>query len=96
VKHADSKERHIFETIYRDSRASFVDYEDSSHEESTICTEYYAPCLSYDAAVQGTVPFTDGMEINAQGQVVGINIGDQTILSKSRCSGKLRAVSTSG
>jgi hypothetical protein len=35
--------------------------------------------LSYDGPVQGSVPFTEGKEINAHGQVVGIDSGDDGI-----------------
>lgn len=47
-------------------------------EHGFVCTKS-ASCFSYDGPVQGTVPFTDGKEINARGQVVGINVGDDGI-----------------
>ena len=50
----------------------------SGIEHGFVCPKS-APCFSYDGPVQGTVPFTDGKEINAHGQVVGINVGDDGI-----------------
>jgi uncharacterized membrane protein len=50
----------------------------SGIEHGFVCPKS-APCFSYDAPIQGSVPFTDGKEINAHGQVVGINIGDDGI-----------------
>ncbi len=50
----------------------------SGIEHGFVCPKS-APCFSYDAPIQGTVPFTDGKEINAHGQVVGINIGDDGV-----------------
>ena len=50
----------------------------SGIEHGFVCPKS-APCFSYDAPIQGTVPFTDGKEINALGQVVGINVGDDGI-----------------
>jgi uncharacterized membrane protein len=50
----------------------------SGIEHGFVCPKS-APCFSYDAPIQGNVPFTDGKEINAHGQVVGINIGNDGI-----------------
>lgn len=50
----------------------------SGIEHGFVCPKS-APCFSYDGPIQGSVPFTDGKEINAHGQVVGINIGDDGI-----------------
>jgi uncharacterized membrane protein len=50
----------------------------SGIEHGFVCPKS-APCFSYDAPIQGNVPFTDGKEINAHGQVVGINVGDDGI-----------------
>ena len=50
----------------------------SGIEHGFVCPKS-APCFSYDAPIQEKVPFTDGKEINAHGQVVGINIGDDGI-----------------
>ncbi len=50
----------------------------SGIEHGFVCPKS-APCFSYDGPIQGSVPFTDGKEINAQGQVVGINVGDDGI-----------------
>jgi len=50
----------------------------SGIEHGFVCPKS-APCFSYDGPIQGTFPFTDGKEINAHGQVVGINIGDDGI-----------------
>jgi uncharacterized membrane protein len=47
-------------------------------EHGFVCPKS-APCFSYDGPIQGIFPFTDGKEINAHGQVVGINIGDDGI-----------------
>ena len=47
-------------------------------EHGFVCPKS-TPCFSYDGPVQGSVPFTDGKEINAHGQVVGIDIGDDGI-----------------
>jgi uncharacterized membrane protein len=50
----------------------------SGIEHGFVCPKS-APCFSYDAPVPGSVPFTDGKEINAHGQVVGVHIGDDGI-----------------
>lgn len=50
----------------------------SGIEHGFVCPKS-APCFSYDAPVPGTIPFTDGKEINARGQVVGIQVGDDGI-----------------
>jgi len=55
-------------------------------EHGFVCPKS-APCFSYDAPIQGTVPFTDGKEINARGQVVGINVGDDGIWHSYLMSG---------
>jgi probable HAF family extracellular repeat protein len=47
----------------------------SGMEHGFVCPKS-APCFSYDGPIQGAIPFTDGKEINARGQVVGINNGD--------------------
>lgn len=58
----------------------------SGIEHGFVCPKS-APCFSYDAPVPGTVPFTDGKEINARGQVVGIHIGDDGIWHSYLMSG---------
>jgi probable HAF family extracellular repeat protein len=56
-------------------------------EHGFVCPKS-APCFSYDGPIQGTVPFTDGKEINARGQVVGINVGDDGIWHSYLMSGE--------
>ena len=58
----------------------------SGIEHGFVCPKS-APCFSYDAPVPGTVPFTDGKEINAHGQVVGVHIGDDGIWHSYLMSG---------
>jgi probable HAF family extracellular repeat protein len=60
----------------------------SGIEHGFVCPKS-APCFSYDAPaeVPGTVPFTDGKEINAHGQVVGIEIGGDGIWHSYLMSG---------
>ena len=55
-------------------------------EHGFVCPKS-APCFSYDAPIPGTAPFTDGKEINAHGQVVGVNIGDDGIWHSYLMSG---------
>jgi len=55
-------------------------------EHGFVCPKS-ASCFSYDAPIQGTVPFTDGKEINARGQVVGINVGNDGIWHSYLMSG---------
>ena len=57
-----------------------------SIEHGFVCPKT-GECFSYDAPIQGSVPFTDGKEINAQGQVVGINVGDDGIWHSYLMSG---------
>jgi uncharacterized membrane protein len=58
----------------------------SGIEHGFVCPKS-APCFSYDAPVPGTIPFTDGKEINARGQVVGIQVGDDGIWHSYLMSG---------
>ena len=58
----------------------------SGIEHGFVCPKS-APCFSYDDPIQGTVPFTDGKEINAHGQVVSIHIGDDGIWHSYLMSG---------
>lgn len=58
----------------------------SGIEHGVVCPKT-APCFSYDAPDPGTIPFTDGKGINAQGQVVGIQIGDDGIWHSYLMSG---------
>jgi uncharacterized membrane protein len=69
-----------------DLSGSWVPDPNGPIEHAFVCPKT-SPCFSYDAPVPGTVPFTDGKEINAQGQVVGIHVGDDGISHSYLMSG---------
>jgi uncharacterized membrane protein len=61
-----------------DLSGSWVPDPNGPIEHGFVCPKT-SRCFSYDAPVPGTVPFTDGKEINAHGQVVGIRGGEDGV-----------------